>query len=79
MPPDGTTLAARPPNSVTPDGFALSPDGQYVVFVASEPAGKRRLWVQRLDSLAARMLEGTEDAEGVLVTGQPLDRSTAAS
>ena len=64
MPPDGTTLAARPPNSVTPDGFALSPDGQYVVFVASEPAGKRRLWVQRLDSLAARMLEGTEDAEG---------------
>jgi Tol biopolymer transport system component len=41
---------------------ALSPDGQYIVFVASPADETARLWVRRLDSLDARMLAGTDGA-----------------
>src|SRR5262249_41790652 len=39
--------------------FAVSPDGQHVVFVA-----RRRLWVRALRGLTVTALEGTEGASG---------------
>ncbi|HMF07558.1 MAG TPA: protein kinase, partial [Thermoanaerobaculia bacterium] len=41
---------------------ALSRDGGRMAFAASTVDGKRRLWVRRMDSLAAQPLEGTEGA-----------------
>jgi eukaryotic-like serine/threonine-protein kinase len=41
---------------------AVSPDGRYLAFVASESTGKDALWVRSLDSLTARSLAGTEGA-----------------
>jgi len=45
----------------TEQGFALSPDGTRLVFVA-EDGGLNRLWVRPLDSLTAQPLSGTENA-----------------
>ena len=44
-------------------GFALSPDGLRLAYVASTPEGKSLLWVRSIDSLQARPLAGT-DASG---------------
>ncbi|HTK48270.1 MAG TPA: hypothetical protein VL328_09860, partial [Gemmatimonadaceae bacterium] len=44
-------------------GVTLSPDGQTVVFVATQGDGARLLHVRRLDDLTARPLAGTADAE----------------
>jgi eukaryotic-like serine/threonine-protein kinase len=41
---------------------AVSPDGRYLAFVASDSTGKDALWVRSLDSLAARLLADTEGA-----------------
>jgi Tol biopolymer transport system component len=41
---------------------ALSPDGNLLAFVTSNPSGPRMLWVRRLDSPAAQALAGTEGA-----------------
>jgi eukaryotic-like serine/threonine-protein kinase len=49
-------------NFRTASGFALSPDGLRVAYVASTPEGKRLLWVRPMDSLQAQPLGGTEDA-----------------
>jgi len=46
----------------TASGFALSPDGLRVAYVASTPEGKPLLWVRPIDSLQARPLAGTEGA-----------------
>ncbi len=47
--------------SYTRAGHAVvSPDGAWVAFPATGNDGKRLLWVRRLDSFAARPLEGTE-------------------
>jgi eukaryotic-like serine/threonine-protein kinase len=43
-------------------GPVLSPDGDRVVFAATDPSGKKLLWVRPLDLLTAQPLEGTEDA-----------------
>ena len=40
----------------------LSPDGRHMVFAASDAAGTSFLWVQSLDSTAARKLEGTQSS-----------------
>ncbi len=40
---------------------AISPDGRYIVFAAGKQ-GSATLWLRPLDSLAARPLQGTEDA-----------------
>src|SRR5262249_21924803 len=38
----------------------ISPDGRYVTFTAVSADGKPALWLRRLDSNQAKMLEGTE-------------------
>ena len=45
-------------------GFALSPDGRNIAYVAATPTSdaKSVLWIRPLDSLEARMLPGTEAA-----------------
>jgi Tol biopolymer transport system component len=43
-------------------GFALSPDGGRLAFVAQGADGVTRLWVQALDGTEARPLGGTEEA-----------------
>ena len=55
------------PNSsfvLTPQqgGFAVSPDGLHLAYVAQNVDGKSLLWVRPLDSLEAQALAGTEDA-----------------
>ena len=45
-----------------PSGFALSPDGLRVAYVAQNAEGKAMLWVRPLDSLQAHALEGTQEA-----------------
>jgi Tol biopolymer transport system component len=52
LPPEGTSFAQ----------FALSPDGASLAFTAMERSGNTSLWIRRLDSLAPRELEGTEEA-----------------
>src|SRR4030095_4681005 len=42
--------------------ITLSPNGLLVTFVASDPDGKRHLWVRPLDSLRADPLPATEGA-----------------
>ena len=57
-PPEGSTFSALP---LEPQP-AISPDGRQVAIVAMARYATRTLWVQTLDSLAARQLAGTEDA-----------------
>jgi serine/threonine protein kinase len=45
-----------------PAGFALSPDGLRVAYVATDSSGISRLWVRPLDSLEAHSLSGTDGA-----------------
>jgi eukaryotic-like serine/threonine-protein kinase len=43
-------------------GFAVSPDGLRLAYVAQNADGKALLWVRALDSLEAQALAGTEEA-----------------
>jgi len=43
-------------------GFAISPDGLRLAYVAQNADGKTLLWVRALDSLQGQALEGTEEA-----------------
>jgi serine/threonine protein kinase len=43
-------------------GFAISPDGLRIAYVAQNADGKALLWVRSLDSLQAQALEGTNEA-----------------
>jgi len=43
-------------------GFAISPDGLRLAYVAQNADGKTLLWVRPLDSLEAQALAGTEEA-----------------
>jgi DNA-binding winged helix-turn-helix (wHTH) protein len=54
--PAGTAL------STSGSSLALSPDGRAIVFLAAASGEAQRLWLQPLDSLSARPLEGTENA-----------------
>ncbi len=42
--------------------LAISPDGTRIAFAAVDTAGTRQLWVRRVDSPAAYVLTGTEEA-----------------
>jgi serine/threonine protein kinase/dipeptidyl aminopeptidase/acylaminoacyl peptidase len=60
-------LAVTPPEN--PDvpfdqahGFAISPDGRYLVFVGQPEIGARRLWLRTLAETEAKPLEGTDGA-----------------
>ncbi len=48
--------------SGTAAGFALSPDGRLLAYVASAPEGKSVLWLRPIDSLQAQPLPGTDGA-----------------
>ena len=56
--------AAWEGNGAAPAGanLALSPDGRRLVFVGTDTAGRRQLWMRTLDGAAARPLADTEDA-----------------
>jgi len=43
--------------------LAISPDGRQVAFTAVDRSGQRSLWVRPLDTLEARALPGTDDAD----------------
>ena len=47
--------------------FAVSPDGQQLVFAGTGSDGVTRLWVRRMDAEVARPLPGTEAALGGLI------------
>ena len=51
----------NPPPQSAPLEFALSPNDEYIVFVASGD-GRRRLWLRDLNTLDAHPLEGTDGA-----------------
>ena len=48
--------------SGTAAGFALSPDGRTLTYVATTPDGKSALWVRPIDSGQAQILMGTDGA-----------------
>jgi len=55
-------ISVLPPEKTSQLNYpSVSPDGRQIVFVATLE-GKDQLWVRSLDSLAARMLPGTEGA-----------------
>ena len=49
-------------NSLAPH-FAISPDAQNIVIVATDPSGQQMLWIRPLHSLITRPLDGTEGGE----------------
>jgi hypothetical protein len=49
------------PSTPAPLDFALSPDGRYIVFVASSD-GAQRLWLRALDKTEAQPMFGTDGA-----------------
>jgi Tol biopolymer transport system component len=52
--------------------FALSPDGQSLVFSATVQAGKaEQLWLRRLDSVDVRPIPGTQGAPGAEMPQSP--------
>jgi Tol biopolymer transport system component len=57
----GSDVVGRGTNAPAPQ-FAPSPDGRTIAFVAFRAQQKAQLWVRRLDTLATRMLPGTDDA-----------------
>ncbi|HET9741570.1 MAG TPA: protein kinase [Terriglobales bacterium] len=58
-PPKDTHFALSGPAPGLP---ALSPDGKQLAFVATDSEGKPSIWIRPLDSLAARVLPGTNGA-----------------
>src|SRR2546422_613758 len=59
--PPEMRLEITTPSTSAPLEFALSPDGRYLVFVASAD-GPQRLWLRALDKTEAQPLVGTEGA-----------------
>jgi serine/threonine protein kinase/Tol biopolymer transport system component len=60
--PPEMRLEITTPSTAAPLEFALSPDGRYIVFVASG-SGPQQLWLRALDKTEARPLAGTEAAD----------------
>jgi serine/threonine protein kinase/Tol biopolymer transport system component len=63
FPPDATTFSAALNTTVNVPSFAVSPDGQSLVFSAESPGAKPMLWLRSVDRVAARPLAGTEGAQ----------------
>ena len=72
--PDGTFIGAP---TITGQGLslALSPNGRYLVFVATGSDNRSRLWLRSLDGNSPESLAGTED--GVRPFWSPDSRSIA--
>src|SRR5437867_10525607 len=60
--PPEMRLEITTPSTSAPLEFALSPDGRYLVFVASAD-GPQRLWLRALDKTDAQPIAGTEGAD----------------
>jgi eukaryotic-like serine/threonine-protein kinase len=60
-------LTIVPPHNVNFSAFekllAIAPNGREIAFTAINQNGQRSLWVRRLDSLEAKELPGTDDAD----------------
>ena len=59
---DAVAFRVDTPTSRRLDGFAISPDGRQLAFVAIDKDGQERLWLRPLASADARVLAGTEGA-----------------
>jgi serine/threonine protein kinase len=57
LPPEGTAFPGTTPR------MAISPDGTQLAFQFQGSQGKEQMWVRRLDSVEARAIPGTENAE----------------
>lgn len=57
-PAEGSNFILTKPSG----GFAISPDGLTLAYIASTPSGSTFLWVQPIDSLQGKALAGTEGA-----------------
>jgi Tol biopolymer transport system component/DNA-binding winged helix-turn-helix (wHTH) protein len=56
-------MQISPPDGVSSpdiDSFAVSPDGERLVFIGAGSDGRRQLWLRSLSSLTQEPLEGTE-------------------
>jgi eukaryotic-like serine/threonine-protein kinase len=60
LPPDGAAFGESVADRVP--SFAISPDGRRLVFLATDPSGRRALWARQIRSLTAEPLAGTEGA-----------------
>src|SRR5262245_2671820 len=66
----GTAFGAGPWSAlvwanIETTGIALSPDGSELVFVATDPSGRRNIWLRPLTTLDARQIPATEGATSV--------------
>ena len=62
-PPENNVFGAPAfPSAAQAFSFALSPDGHYLLFLASGSDRVWRVWVRPLDGTAAKLLPGTENA-----------------
>lgn len=60
---DAMRFAIPPPDkNLFNDGFALSPDGKSMAFIARGSLGETTLWVRSLNSVPPRQLSGTDGA-----------------
>ena len=59
--PVTAAITAPPDHEIRPDGgFALSPDGIRLAFVAADPRGATAIWIRPLDTITATRIDGTD-------------------
>jgi serine/threonine protein kinase len=63
-PTSAHSFASQPLPGLLPTApqVGISPDGNLLAFVSTDPAGLRRLWLRAVDNIRPRALEGTDDA-----------------
>ena len=81
-PPVGTAFglsSASPGLAINAEtmAFHLSPDGSQLAFVATEPSGRRGIWLRPMSKLEPKLIAGTEGAGSVFWS--PDSRSIAFS